>query len=305
MNLDTVKYIFKHPENLFTMLGSKGLLNWIPDPVYVYIYSSLSLGYSVNLKNPSNFNEKLQWLKLYDRRPEYSRLVDKYAVRGYVEETVGADYLVPLVGGPWKSAEEIDFDALPQRFVLKTTHDSGTVLICKDKSAFDIEAAKKLLNKRLRRNYYWGNREWQYKDVPPRIIAEQYMENDDGSPLTDCKFYCFNGEPKLMYITQSISEDARVDFFDMDFNPVELQMFRPRSEVPPAMPPHFEDMKRIARIMSADKPHLRVDFYTVNGKLYMGELTFFQTGGTIRLNPRHWEQTFGDWIELPEKRSLK
>lgn len=300
MNIDTVKLIIKKPSSLFVMLGDRGLLNWIPDNIYIYIYSSLSLGYRVDLKNPRTFNEKLQWLKLYDRKPVYTRMVDKYAVREIIAEKIGEEHLIPLVGGPWNSVEEIDFDALPEQFVLKTTHDSGGVVICRDKGSFDIEAAKAKLTKHLKRKYYYGKREWPYKNVSPRIIAEQYMEDKAGTALMDFKFFCFNGEPKVMYMSRDRAENPTTDFFDMDFNHLDMRMHDPNSEQIPEKPANFEEMKKFAAILSKDIPHLRVDFYSINGKTYVGELTFYHNSGTTHIYPREWETIWGDWLELPQ-----
>ena len=283
MNLDTIKYLIKNPARPFVLLGSKGLLNWMPDKWYVFIYSSLSLGYRVNLKKPRTFNEKLQWLKLYDRKPEYSRMVDKYAARELVAEKIGREYLIPLVGGPWNSEEEIDFDALPERFVLKTTHDSGGVIICRNKAEFDVEAAKAKLKKRLKRKYYYGKREWPYKDVPPRIIAEEFLEDKPGADILDYKFFCFNGVPKIMYITREMSDDLQIDFFDMDGKHLELKMTDERDahvtsdewdETSLEQLEAIKRMKPLAELLSEGTAHLRVDFYLIDGKIYFGELTF-------------------------------
>ena len=301
MNLDTIKLFVKNPDRIFTTLGSKGLLNWMPDNIYVYIYSSLSLGYSVNLKNPRTFNEKLQWLKLYDRKPIYTQMSDKYAVREFITEKIGEDYLIPLVGGPWNSVEEIDFDSLPEKFVLKTTHDSGGVVICRDKANFDIDAAKTKLAKKMKKNYFYGNREWPYKGVVPRIIAEQYMEDKAETALMDLKFFCFNGEPKVMYMTKETVDDSIVDFFDMEFNHLDIRMEENFSEFPPEKPANFDEMKNLAAVLSKDIPHLRVDFYSINQKTYFGELTFYHNSGTTHIYPLEWEKIWGDWIKLPSK----
>ena len=188
MNLNTIKYFLANPGGMIAALGSKGYLNWMPDKSYLSLVFRLSLGYWPDFENPKTFNEKLNWLKLYDRKPLYTQLVDKYAVREYIAEKIGEQYLIPLVGGPWNSVDEIDFDALPEQFVLKTTHDSGGVVICRDKSSFDVEAAKARLAGHLKREYFWGKREWPYKNVKPRIIAEKYMVDSEDAELRDYKF---------------------------------------------------------------------------------------------------------------------
>lgn len=181
MSIAGLKYYLSSRANMFDFFASRNMLNWMSDEAFLKRKFKLRMGYELDLDNPKTFNEKLQWLKLYDRNPLYTKLVDKYEVRKYIAEKIGEEYLIPLVGGPWNSPNEIDFDALPEQFVLKCTHDSGGVIICKDKSALDIPAAKAKLAKHLKRNYYWTNREWPYKDVPPRIIAEKYMEDETES----------------------------------------------------------------------------------------------------------------------------
>ncbi len=302
MNIDTLKHFCRNPAKIIEALGTKGLFNWISDRMYLSLIFRINLGCWPDFNNPKTFNEKLNWLKLYDRRPEYSRMVDKYAVREYIAETIGEQYLIPLVGGPWNSVEEIDFDELPESFVLKTTHDSGGVVICRDKNSFDSEAAKKKLAKRLKMEYFWGGREWPYKNVKPRIIAEKYMQDGDCSSLNDMKFFCFNGEPKVMYIAQEEIAGSPADYFDMNFNHLDMRVGDdPFADTCPEKPQHFEKMREFASTLSKGVPQLRVDFYCVNSKIYVGELTFFHNGGHSEFKPAHWDEIFGSWIELPEK----
>jgi len=302
MNIDTIKYWMQNPGNFVVSMGSKGKLNFLPDRLYLSLVYRLTLGRWPKLDKPESYNEKLNWLKLYDRKPEYSRLVDKYAVREFVAEKIGADYLIPLVGGPWNSVDEIDFDALPEQFVLKTTHDSGGVIICRDKQSFDVEAAKRRLRARMEREYYHGQREWHYKNVPHRIIAEKYMQDGENKSLVDLKFFCFNGEPKIMYIAQEEIANSPADYFDMDFNHLDMQIGPdPWAEICPEKPRDFEKMVEFARLLSSNIPQLRVDFYSINGRIYFGELTFFHNGGYSEFKPAHWDELLGSWIELPEK----
>ncbi len=300
MNLKTIEYLLCRPARLLSSLGSKGLVNWLPDKPYLALLGRFELGYWMDMKNPKTFNEKLNWLKLYDRRPEYTMMADKYAARQYIAEKIGEQYLIPLVGGPWSSVDEIDIEALPEQFVLKSTHDSGGVVICRDKADFDWEKAKQKLKKHLEREYFWGKREWPYKDVPPRIIAEKYMEDQESPWLLDLKFFCFNGVPKFMYMSRDRSDTPATDFFDMDFRHLDMRMLDPNSSVPPKKPEGFEQMKRFAAVLSENVPHLRVDFYSINGKVYAGELTFYHNSGFTHIYPQQWEKTLGDWISLPE-----
>ena len=280
----------------------QGVGRLIPDKLWIQIKYRQWMEKFPNLKNPATFNEKLNWLKLYDRRPEYTDMVDKYEAKRIVAESIGAEYVVPVVGGPWDSFDEIDFDALPDRFVLKTTHDCGGVVICKDKSIFDKAKAKVFLQKHLKTNYYWGLREWPYKNVKPRIFAEAYMEDAATAELRDYKFFCFNGEVKALFIAterQKAGEEVKFDFFDADFNHLPVRQGHPNAAVPPEKPVTFDEMKRLAANLSEGIPHVRVDFYEVNGKIYFGELTFYHFSGIVPFEPKEWDKTFGDWIELP------
>lgn len=301
MNLETLKYIKENPKRLFSMLGSKGLLNWIPDELYIKIKYKFSMGYWPDLKNPKTFNEKLQWLKLHDRNPLYTTLVDKYAVRQYIADKIGEEYLIPLVGGPWKNAEEIDFDALPERFVLKCNHDSGGVIVCKDKSKLDVEAAKRKLNKRIGVNYYYANREWPYKNVEPCIIAEQYMEDESGE-LKDYKVFCFDGKAEMMFIASDRNEldcETKFDFFDMNFRHLPFVNGHPNASILPECPTGLQEMKLLAESLSQGLPHTRVDFYSVAGRVYFGEVTLYHWSGMMPYDPPAWDKQIGDWLKLP------
>ena len=241
-------------------------------------------------------------MKLYDHRSEYTTMVDKYAVKQYVTERIGEEYVIPLLG-VWENAEEIDFDSLPERFVLKTTHDSGAIIICKDKKTLDINNTKKKLAYFLKRNYFDCNREWPYKNVKPRVIAEAYMEDSTDKELRDYKFFTFGGEPKVLYIAQGRGkgEPTVADFFDMDFNHLPFTIDHDMAQTPPQKPKCFEEMKRLAAILSKGTPQLRVDFYEVDGKVYFGEMTFFHCSGFEGFHPEEWDKTFGDWVILPNK----
>lgn len=261
------------------------------------------MGKKLNLKNPQTFNEKLQWLKLYNRNPEYTKMVDKYEVKKYVADKIGEEYIIPTLG-VWNKFEEIDFDTLPQQFVLKTTHDSGGVVICRDKSSFDYEAAKKKLNTSLKNNFYYMGREWPYKNVKPRIIAEKYMEDSATKELRDYKLFAFDGVVKALFIAsdrQNPNEDTKFDFFDSNLKHLDFTNGHPNATVTPAMPESFEEMKKLAEKLSEKIPHLRCDFYEINGKVYFGELAFFHWSGFTPFNPDEWDKTFGDWLKLPEK----
>ena len=279
------------------------VLRVIPDSVYLRIVFKRNMKKRLDLKCPKTFNEKLQWLKLYDRNPMYTLMVDKYSVKKYVADRIGEQYIVPTLG-VWDKFEDIQFDKLPDQFVLKCTHDSGGLVIVRDKNNLDREVTKAKINKSLGRNYFWSGREWPYKNVKPRIIAEQYMEDTKTAELRDYKFFCFSGVAKALFIAterQKENEETKFDFFDMDFKHLPFTNGHPNADVLPKKPEKFEEMKLLAEKLSQNIPHLRVDFYEVNGKVYFGELTFSHWSGMVPFNPEAWDRIFGNWIKLPEK----
>lgn len=273
----------------------------IPDKMYLDIRFRKVFGRSVNWKNPVTYSEKLQWLKVYDRKPIYTEMVDKYEVKKLVGQKIGEEHIIPTIG-VWDRVEDIDFDSLPDQFVLKCTHDSGGLVICPEKSKLDIDSAKKKLKQCLKQNFFWSGREWPYKNVKPRIIAEKYMVDESGYELKDYKFFCFDGEPKALFIAsdrQVDGEETKFDFFDMDFNRLPFKNGHPNSERVVNCPSSFEKMKELAAILSRGIPQLRVDFYDINGQIYFGELTFFHHSGLETFEPEEWDYKFGEWISLP------
>lgn len=299
---NAVKCVFDK-ELRFRFMANYGLKGNVPADEFLKRRYKYDMGKELNLDNPVTYTEKLQWLKLYDHRPEYTVMVDKYEVKKYVAEKIGEKYVIPLLG-VWERAEDIDFDSLPERFVLKTTHDSGGIVICSDKSKLDVAAAKKKLGYFMKRNYYDCNREWPYKNVKHRIIAEEYMEDSRQGELRDYKFFTFGGKPKVLYIAQGRGrgEPTVADFFDMEFNHLPFTIDHDTALVPPEKPQCFEEMKELAAKLSEGTPQLRVDFYEVDGRVYFGEMTFFHCSGMAAFHPEEWDRTFGEWVELPEKR---
>ena len=275
----------------------------IPDALYLKLRYYSRFHKKLNLKNPRTFSEKIQWLKLYDRRPEYSMMVDKYEVKKYVADIIGEEYIIPTLN-VWNSFDEIDFDTLPNQFVLKCTHDSGGLVICTDKATFDKEAARKKIEASMKAKYFYHTREWAYKNVKPRIIAEQYMEDDTTKDLRDYKFFAFDGDVTMLFIAterQEKDSETKFDFFDSDFNHLDFINGHPNAKIPPAKPQNFELMKELASKLSKGIPHVRVDFYEVNGKVYFGELTFCHWSGLMPFEPDEWDEKLGDWIKLPPK----
>ncbi|MCR2045596.1 glycosyl transferase [Anaerosalibacter massiliensis] len=293
--------LIKNPKRIVSALASRGLLNWLSDETVLKMQFKTKMGEKLNLENPKTFNEKLQWLKLYDRNPVYTELVDKYEVRKYISETIGDEYLIPLIG-IWNKFEKIDFSKLPNQFVLKCTHDSGGLIICTDKSKLDIEAARKKINRCLKRNHYHAGREWPYKNVKPRIICEKYMVDESGGEIEDYKFMCFNGKVKCIFVclNRNSSERLNIDIYDTNWNLMPFE--RPNSSNSRTMipkPKNFDKMIEFAEKLSEDKPFVRVDFYEINGQLYFGEITFYPSAGFEKFKPESYDYLLGNWLGLP------
>lgn len=298
----------------------------LPDKLYLKLRFRLMLGRRLNINSPKTYNEKLQWLKLYNRKPEYTQMVDKAAVKEYVANLIGEEYIIPTIG-IWERFDDIDFDALPEQFVLKCTHDSGGLVICRDKSKFNIAKARKTIEKSLKVNYYYHNREWPYKNVKPRIIAEKYMslpstqvELSTSSMvdtealqshygLLDYKFMCFDGEVKALFLDIGVvgrGNGHAVDYyrsiFDREWNEMPFKETREHYPAKIIKPQYYEEMVAIAEKLSSGHPHLRVDLYYINGQIYVGELTFFHGSGMSNIfEPEEWNYIFGSWIKLPLK----
>lgn len=291
---------FCHPLEWFYRNAKKGRFDWMPDKWYLTILFRRFMGYSLDWKNPRTMNEKLQWLKIHNRVPLMTQMVDKYGVREYVAKTVGEEYLIPLLG-VWDRFEDIDFDKLPDRFVLKCTHDSGGLVICKDKSALDKDSTRLKIEKSLKRNYYNLWREWPYKNVPPRIIAEQFMEISPEEGLPDYKIFCFNGRVDcIMICVDRHLKNVKYYFFDPDWNFIHRNIY---DDMVPAdytypRPENLKKMIEIAEKLSVGMPFVRVDLYSVRGKVYFGELTFFPTSGFDLDIYRKSDEDWGDMMDL-------
>lgn len=285
--------------SLFTNINQRGLLNSLSDKCFLKLMYRVHFGKKLDLNNPQSFNEKLQWLKLYDRNPNYCTLVDKYEVKEYISKTIGKQYVIPTLG-IWDSVDGINWNSLPNQFVIKCTHDSGSVVVCKNKDEFDIDKAKEKLRKCLKQNmFYWG-REWPYRNVKPRIIAEKFM-SDDKPELTDYKFMCFNGKVKCTFLcTNRFSEGGlRVTFYDNDWNKMPFERHYPTEPIPAERPKCYEEMVSLAEKLSTGIPFVRVDFYEIGNKPYFGEMTFYPGNGTEEFTPEEWDKVIGSWIVLP------
>ena len=288
-----------------------GILNrgaiLFPDKLFLKLKFRLMMGEKLDFENPKTFNQKLQWLKLYNRKPEYTTMVDKYAVKEYVANIIGKEHIIPTLG-VWNSVDEIDWDVLPNQFVLKTTHGGGgcDVIICKDKATFDIETAKKNLNKSLKSDIYCNFREWPYKNVPKRIIAEQFMTNN-GKDLEDYKIHSFNGEPKFILVCSNRYGNGAMidDFYSPDWKLLDVRRpGHPKSDKASKAPEQLQQMLELSRILSKDIPFLRTDFYIIDNKIYFGELTFFPRSGCDSNLLRETDLLFGSRITLPDHKTI-
>ncbi|PEZ33663.1 glycosyl transferase [Bacillus thuringiensis] len=280
------------------MLGFK-MFRAIPDAKYLQLKYKLIMGRKLNLKNPKTFNEKLQWLKLNDRRPEYTMLVDKYEVRQYIKETIGEEYLIPLLG-VYNNFDEIDFDVLPNKFVLKPNHTSGDVFICRDKSKINYRELKSEVDKWLQREYYWLHREWPYKNVKPKIVCEKYMVDESGIDLKDYKFMSFNGEVRCSFVGLNRQSETglNIDFYDLEWEIMPFERRYPNSGIKLEKPKNYEKMIKLSELLSREIPFVRVDFYEINGKMYFGELTFYPGSGFEEFTPESYDELLGSWIDL-------
>lgn len=293
--------LIKNPYVVFRLPKLQQRMRWLPDAVYLKFVYRARIGRPLNLNSPKGFNEKLQWLKLYDRNPLYTKLVDKAEVKPWVAERIGWEHVVPTLG-VWDSFDDIDFGALPERFVLKCTHDSGGLAICRDLSTFDMAAARRKIERSLANNYFWSGREWPYKDVRPRIIAEEYLDPaGEQVGLTDYKVMCFGGQARCEFTcTGRADGNLHVDFFDTEWNHMPFTRHYPNDDVPPEAPERLKDMVAMAERLSEGMPFVRVDFYEVAGQYYFGEMTFYPGSGMEEFDPERWDEELGSWIELPE-----
>ena len=297
-----IKDAFKNPNKLIAFVLYRYLAKIITnDKLYLKILFRVQMGYWLDFKNPITFNEKLQWLKLYNRKPEYTSMVDKYAVKNYVASKIGSQYIIPTLG-VWSTVEEIEWDKLPNQFVLKTTHGGGGcgVVICKDKASFDFDTAKKKLKRSLESDIYRMYREWPYKGVKKRIIAEKYM-TDGEKELEDYKVHNFNGVPKVILVCRDRFKESSMidDFYSDRWELLDIRRpGHPNSSDSIDCPEKLTEMLELSRKLSQDIPFLRTDFYTVDNRIYFGELTFFPAAGMTPYEPEIWDKTFGSWLKL-------
>ena len=298
-----------HKPRVLGVIGLQKVSFLVPDKPYLQMMYWLNMGKKLNLKHPVTFNEKLQWLKLYNRNPKYTIMVDKVKAKEYVANIIGEEHIIPTLG-VWDDPDDIDFDALPDKFVLKCNHNSGLgMCICRDKSKLDIPKVKAELRKGLKQNYFLQWREWPYKNVPRKILAEKFMEDHEQQAqkiskakleeLNDYKIFCFNGQPKVLFVASDRANKVCFDYYDMKLNHLDLKQGGDNFKGEVKLPNHFEEMKELAAKISKDIPHVRTDFYEINGNVYFGELTFFDSSGFAKFHPEEWDERLGKLIVLP------
>lgn len=289
-------------KKVFYFFINRNLINWLPDKIYLKIMYYCITNTKINFTKVKTFNEKLQWLKIYDRKAIYTQMADKYLVRDFIKKRIGDEYLIPIIGH-WKNFEDINFSSLPNQFVLKCNHDSGGVIICNNKDNFDVESAKIKFNIWLKHNYFYKGREWPYKNIKPQIICEKYM----GKNLKDYKFMCFNGVFKCSFICseRNTPDGLHVTFYDKNFKKMPFTRKYPSSKIEIPKPLNYHKMIVLSEKLSQNTKFLRVDFYEIDGRLYFGELTFFPGNGTEKFEPEKYDKILGDWLELGEKNDKK
>lgn len=294
--------LIKNPLKIFIFLNNRNILT-LSDEKYLSLKYYIMIHKKINLEKPETFNEKLQWLKLYDRNPEYTKMVDKYEIKKYVASVIGEEYIIPTLG-IYDSFDDIDFDKLPNKFVMKCTHDSGSTIICNDKNNFEIKRERKKVIKNLKRNFYLAGREWPYKNIKPRIIIEKYMQNKDEDELKDYKLMCFNGKVRCSFVCSDRynNKGLKVDFFDINWNKMPFERKYPNSTQKIQKPQNYELMIELAESLAKNIPFVRVDFYEVNKKVYFGEMTFFPGSGFEEFTPEKYDKILGDMLELPKEK---
>lgn len=304
MNIVTIDYLFlqKFCESVIASDNEFIIKKYYPivnDEEYLKRQFKYKCGYSLNLKTPKTFNEKLQWLKLNNRNENYIQMVDKLAAKKYVAEKIGEQYIIPTIG-VWDTVEDIDFDKLPKEFVLKCTHDSGGVIIVNDKNKIDINTVKEKLKGYLEKNFYYYAREWPYLNIKPKIIAEEYIGKEIKEPINDYKLMCFNGKHKCSFVCSERFDKTRlkVTFYDADWKLMPFERHYPKSNNIVEKPYNYFKMIEFAETLSKNIPFLRVDFYEVEKKVYFGELTFYPGAGFEEFDPFEWDIKLGEWIKL-------
>lgn len=297
---EKIKMVLKNPSWIIIKLASKNIIH-MTDKKYLELQYKLIMGKELNLDNPKTFNEKIQWLKLYNRRQEYIKMVDKYEAKEYVSNIIGKEYVIPTIG-IFSKFEDIDFEKLPNQFVMKCTHDSSSTIICDDKSSFNINKTKKKINKKLKTNFYFPGREWIYKNIKPRIIVEKNMTTEGQKDLMDYKYFCFNGKVRVILVCSNRTKKLKETWFDSKWNLLDLKEGNCEIDRNIAKPINLNLMIELSEKLAKNVPFLRVDWYEIDGKIYFGELTFYPNSGREKFDPPKYNKILGDMIKLPNKR---
>ncbi len=296
--------LIRDPATRFYFLSAHGFYHSLSDEEYIKRLWKYKMDKPLDLENPKTFCEKMQWLKIHDHNPRYTKLADKYEIKKIVAEEIGSEHVVPLLG-VWDSFDDIDLSKLPDSFILKTTHDSGGFMICKDKKNFDVSAARKKFSKALKRNFYWSGREWQYKNIPPRIIAEKYIDSLGKPDSLEYKLTCVDGKVVFTTVCKGIAhsgfDDRSNDHFDRDGNRMPWYAYYKPSKTPVSLPAQADEMIGYAEKLSKGIPYVRADFYIVDDIVYFGELTFYTWDGFLKFEPDEWDLKLGEMITLPGK----
>jgi hypothetical protein len=293
-----IKKVLNNPRIIAVFALNRLKLRWLSDEAFLKLQYKIRTGLTLNLDNPRTFNEKLQYLKINDRRPEYTMMVDKHSVKEYVAGRFGEEFIIPTLG-VWEHFDEIDFAKLPEKFVLKCTHDSGTIVICRDKARFDREAAKKIIEKRLRREFYSNYREWPYKHCKPRIIAESYMEDESGFELKDYKIFCFDEEPVFIQVDFDRFSRHKRNLYTTQWEFLEWSYCYPTDgDKHIQKPEKLDQMLKMACELSRGIKFVRIDFYSIKDEVYFGECTFFPEAGFAFFSPDEINTKLGDLIIL-------
>ena len=298
MNISTLYGFIYDKKTRFSILEHMGFYHILSDKNYLRKSFKVRTGCDLNLDHPQTFNEKLQWLKLNDRNPLYTVMVDKYKVKDYVYKKIGKEHIIPTIG-VWNHPDEIDFHSLPDQFVLKCNHNSGGLYICRDKAKFDTNSVKKGLATALKHNYYFQGREWPYKDVPRKILAEKYMTDESGVELKDYKIFCFSGQPKFIQVDFNRFAVHKRNLYTLDWQYIDAEIQFPSDRnIIIEKPEKLDEMINIAKILSDGLPHVRVDLYSVRDKVFFGELTFYHGSGFEKFSPENFGYTVGKWLRI-------
>lgn len=303
MNKKIIDAIRKNPNRILISLIGNKFFKWIPDELFLKSVYFLRTKSKLNLENPQTYNEKLQLLKMIQKDPKMTDLVDKFKVRDYVEDSIGKQYLVPLVNS-YNSVEEINFKNLPQKFVLKSNHDSGGVVICQDKNKLNLKKTKKILNKSLKRNFYYLGREYPYKNVTPKIICEEFLEDKNQKELIDYRFFCFNGKVEIIALDFSITDksNTRRNIYDTKWNLLDEEItYKKEIKTPPKRPDKLEEMIELSEKLSKGFAHVRVDFYYINNEILFGELTFYHQSGFAKFKNEKFNHKLGSLIQIKNR----